>query len=76
MLTNGRMYHYTERSNIPLSEKIKMYLDKYYKSTGTRPTRCEINSNDALAGFDVPEVEVVPVIYILPNHFYVGMNSE
>jgi hypothetical protein len=76
MLNNGRMYHYTEKANIPLSQKIQMFSDKYYISTGKRPNRCEISANDALEGFDVPGIDVVPVSYILRNHFYIGMNEE
>jgi hypothetical protein len=76
MLINGRMYHYQEKSTLPLSKKIQMFADKYYVSTGNRPTRCEINPKDAVEGFDVPDIDVIPVPYILPNHFYLGLMEE
>ncbi|MCJ7529893.1 MAG: hypothetical protein MUO64_02525 [Anaerolineales bacterium] len=80
MMDTGMLW-FDNNKRDTLSTRIELAVKYYQQKYGQRPNRCFIhptmiktNQPDSLASTD--GIEIRTTVYILPNHFWLGIDSE
>ncbi len=77
MSQNISMYWFDDDPKTCLEEKVRRAAAYYQKKYGAKPNTCLTNSMSGKVGkIVVDDITVRISNYVLPNHFYLGVETE
>lgn len=70
---NVGMLWLDDDKRLTIDEKVKRAADYYQNKYGRSPDMCLVNKAMLAEEMRVDNIQVRPVRYVLPNHFWVGV---